>query len=178
MLSEIFDQIKEQWLRAKHQKKHPFRYFVLSTSSQDHTPQSRMVVLRDFDSHNMVFTIFTDVRSKKMTSLRTNDKACLLFYDPKRLWQIQVQAQLIKQSTDPKQYTQLPKPAQKDYTTRIAPGSPIDNPSSVDYLEAENYFTSLEFEVHSIESLKLKSPHHVRSLFERETHWEGTFLVP
>ena len=105
-----------------------------------------MVVLRDFDSQNMVFTLFTDARSQKMASLRTNDKACLLFYDPKRLWQIQAQVKLIKQSTDPKQYAKLPKPAQKDYTTRIAPGSPINNPSSVDYLEAENYFTSLEFE--------------------------------
>ena len=37
-----------------------------------------------------------------MASLDINDKACLLFYDPKRLWQIQAQAQLIKQSTDPK----------------------------------------------------------------------------
>ena len=110
MLSEIFDQIKDQWVRAKYQKKHPFRYFVLSTSSQDQTPQSRMVVLRDFDSQNMVFTLFTDARSQKMSSLRTNDKACLLFYDPKRLWQIQAQVQLIKQSTDLKHYAQLPKP--------------------------------------------------------------------
>lgn len=178
MLSEIFEQIKDQWVRAKHQKKHPFRYFVLSTVGPNSFPLARTVVLRNFDSQALTFTLYTDHRSQKMTDLRASKNACLLFYDPKKLWQIQVQARLLQKSSDHALYQQIPLSAQKDYTTILAPGSEISNPEAITYLDGENFFVSLKFEAVSIESLKLKRPHHVRTRFDKENKWKGIFLVP
>ena len=178
MLSEIFSQVKNQWVRSKYQKKHPFRYFVLSTFSSSSGVEARTVVLRDFNSESVHFTIYTDERSKKLKSLQEDKRVCLLFYDPKKLWQVKVDAVLLKESRDSKLYAQLPPPARKDYTTQHPPGSPIGNPEEIDYVEDKNHFVALEFEALAIESLKLKRPHHVRTLFERKTNWEGSYLVP
>ncbi len=178
MLTEIFDQIKDQWVRAKHQKKHPFRYFVLSTAGANSFPLARTVVLRNFDPQILTFTIYTDLRSQKMADLHASKDVCLLFYDSKRLWQIQVVARLLQESSDPILYQQLPLPAQKDYTTTLAPGSEISNPEEIAYLDDKNFFVSLKFEAVSIESLKLKRPHHVRTRFDKESNWKGIFLVP
>ena len=178
MLSEIFSQVKEQWVRSKYQKKHPFRYFVLSTFSSSYGVESRTVVLRDFNSESLHFTIYTDQRSKKMKAIQEEMRVCLLFYDPKKLWQVKVEAVLSKESRDPKLYAQLPPAARKDYTTLHPPGSPINNPEEIAYEADKNHFVALEFEAHTIESLKLKRPHHVRTLFERKTNWEGSYLVP
>lgn len=178
MLSDIFLQIKDQWVRAKHQKKHPFRYFVLTTVSTDHRPQARTVVLRDFDSKSLLFTVYTDLRSGKIKDLNINPTAQLLFYDPKKLWQIQVSAHLEKQSTDPKRFLELPPPARKDYTTTNAPRAPILNPEDISYLDNKHHFVALHFRAEGIESLKLKRPHHVRTFFEAHNDWKGTFLTP
>ncbi len=178
MLSEILQQIKDQFIRAKYQKKHPFRYFVLTTTEESGSPRARTVVLRHFDPQEMTLTIYTDQRSQKVKALTQHKEACMLFYDPKKLWQIQVMTRLIQQSGDSKIFQSLPPPAQKDYTTQQAPGSVIANPDAVTYLNGQHFFMALTFKILSIESLKLKRPNHVRSLFELQNKWAGSYLNP
>lgn len=178
MLSEIFMQIKDQWVRAKYQKKHPFRNLVLSTVTEKGIPKSRTVVLRDFDPQRMVLTVYTDRRSQKINELRAQKEASLLFYDPKKLWQIQVAVQLEKQSGDAKPFYLMPPPAQKDYTTALPPGSEITNPDAVHYNGEQHFFVALQFKIYCIESLKLKRPNHVRSRFDLDNGWSGCYLTP
>ena len=78
MLNDIFTQIKDQWVRAKHQKKHPFRYVTLTTVASD-CPESRTVVLRDFDASQLTFTIYTDARSRKVKALQKHPVVQLCF---------------------------------------------------------------------------------------------------
>ena len=179
MLAEIFQQCKDQWIRSKHQKKHPFRTLTLATVNAAGVPQMRTVVLRDFDAQKMHFVVYTDDRSGKAKDLLLQPQAQLLFYDPKKLWQIQVDASCIRRSSDPKVYQQIPARSQKDYTTILAPGTPIDNPEDVDYTAENPHFLQLTFEAQRIESLKLKRPVHVRSQFTREAgEWRFQFLNP
>ncbi len=177
MLNDIFTQIKDQWVRAKHQKKHPFRYVTLTTVASDCTPESRTVVLRDFDASQLTFTIYTDARSRKVKALQKHPVVQLLFYDHKRLWQITVTARLKRMGAAPTIYKQLPPPSRKDYTTTAAPGTPIDHPDHVHYKD-ENHFYALFFEAEKVESLRLKRPHHLRAVFERNDDWKGQFLTP
>lgn len=178
MLTEIFQQVKDQLIRAKHQKKHPFRYFVLTTATAHGSPRARTVVLRDFDPQAMTLTIFTDQRSQKVKELATQKEVCMLFYDPKKLWQIQVLAKLERQSQDPKLFQALPPPARKDYTTKQVPGTTIGNPDAVDYWDDKHFFVALTFDITTIESLKLKRPNHVRTRFESTQNWAGCYLNP
>ena len=70
MISEIFSECKNHWKNAIKDKYHPFRYFVLSTIDFSNKINSRKVVLRKFDSENLNFSIFTDLRSKKVSDLK------------------------------------------------------------------------------------------------------------
>ena len=69
MLTSILKECKEQWIKAKHNKKHPFRFFTLATIASEGSPHLRTVVLRDFDSETLSFTIYTDLRSRKVLEL-------------------------------------------------------------------------------------------------------------
>jgi hypothetical protein len=69
--------------------------------------------------------------------------------------------------------------SRKDYTTQIAPGTPIKNPDEVEYNSKENYFCPVKLVPSSIEYLRLKRPNHLRVLFSKsDGDWLGDFLVP
>ena len=179
MLAEILQQCKDQWVRSKYQKNHPFRYATLATVSKEGKPSMRTVVLRDFDPQQMEFVIFTDSRSAKAKDLQRSAEAQLLFYDPKKLWQIQVDLLCLQRSSDPKIFAQIPPRSQKDYTTVLAPGSPIEQPDQVTYDTEQPHFLKLRFQAQRIESLKLKRPVHIRAQFVRSAEeWNADFLNP
>lgn len=179
MLAEIFQKCKDQWVRSKYQKGHPFRYATLATVDSQARATMRTVVLRDFDPQTLEFIIYTDDRSAKAKDLQRDSKAQLLFYDPKKLWQIQVDLICVKRSSDPKLFKEIPLRSQKDYTTVLAPGTPIPQPDAVAYNEDKPHFLILTFQAERIESLKLNRPVHIRSEFKRqEDSWTAQFLNP
>ena len=69
MLDSLLHNCKTAWSEVKDNKKHPFRFFYLATIGNDGRPSLRTVVLRDFDSETLFFSIFTDLRSKKVKEL-------------------------------------------------------------------------------------------------------------
>jgi pyridoxamine 5'-phosphate oxidase len=125
----------------------------------------------------MEFVVYTDARSKKVEALQKNQKVQLLFFDPKRLWQLTVAAELKVMRVAPEIFKQLPPASKKDYTVRLAPGTPIANPNDIEYQE-ESFFYHLTFTANKIESLRLKRPNHLRAVFEKEQQWKGKFLTP
>ena len=179
MLSEILADTTNNLLDAKHKKKHPFRFFTLTTVTKEHHPKSRTVVLRDFDKAAMTFTIFTDGRSQKVTHLVHNKKVQLLFYDPKKLLQVIVSAHLKEQLQTNDVFLSLPEPSKKDYTSAVAPGEMIKTPDGVQYDLKSSHFTQLLFKADEIEILRLKRPNHIRCVYtSTENTWEGRFLAP
>ena len=161
-------------------KRHPFRNFVLATT-ENGKPKQRTVVLRKtlLDSS---LVIYTDKRTQKIKDIQKNPEFSALFYDSKKLLQIRVEgkAELI---TDKEQiatyWHTVQASSRKDYTTSVAPGTPLQNPDAVVYKSEENYFCPVKLTPNTIEYLRLKRPNHLRILFSRiKTVWSGDFLVP
>ena len=181
MTETFFQELREELLKGTSKKGHPFRYCTLATVGLVATARLRTVVLRRvFEDLKLVF--YTDGRSKKIAHIKENKAVSVLFYHPKKLMQLKVEgkAKLISDPDALKKYWSEVQPAsRKDYTTTSAPGSPISNADSVEYLEDKHYFTIVEIEPLKIEYLKLKRPNHLRVLFSKENgEWNGEFLVP
>ena len=177
MLQELFEDCRKQLKAALKHKKHAFRYFTLATQAGS-SPHLRTVVLRDFNPDKLHFTIFTDSRSAKVSELRKNHRAQLLFYDSTRLIQLVVEVKLFSMEENLETYNALPYPTKKDYTSIQSPGSIIKGPDEVDHDSSKEHFLQLEFQAIQLEYLKLKRPNHLRARFSREDGWKGVFVAP
>ena len=178
MLNALLDRCKEEWQLALSQRKHPYRFFVLATIANSR-PELRTVVLRDYNPDSMEFTIYTDARSSKVSSLNKNEAVEILFYNPEKLTQVRVQAQCVLIEQDDVLFNEQALASQKDYTTNLAPGSPIDSVSSVSFLNEEHHFLKLVFQATQLEYLELKRPVHIRALFKKKKeNWTGEFRTP
>ncbi|MGB1113552.1 MAG: pyridoxamine 5'-phosphate oxidase family protein [Flavobacteriaceae bacterium] len=178
MLKALFNDSKKQLVSAIKHKKHPFRYFALTTLASDGSPHSRTVVLRDFDSDAMTLTIYTDFRSTKMKELANDPRAELLFYDSNQLLQLVLKAQLLNSEVSSSHFYQLPEQSKKDYSGKDQPGAIIKGPDKVQYDFEVPHFTLLKFQILQLEYLKLKRPNHLRALFEANDNWSGKFIAP
>ena len=178
MLDQLLLDCKTAWIKAKRQKKHPFRYCTLVTVRPDGLPDARVVVLRDYDAQNDRFIVYTDARTPKVEALRAQPNAMLLFYDARKLMQLRVEVHCTGMHEDHQKYKQQHPAAQKDYTTTLPPGSPIKAMDAVTYGE-QHHFLSLEFTANKIDYLRLKRPNHQRAVFQKNAgQWEGQFLTP
>ncbi|GAK75754.1 pyridoxamine 5'-phosphate oxidase [Nonlabens ulvanivorans] len=181
MLNNFFEELKAEFKSALSKRNHPFKYITLSTIDGDLKPQSRTVVLREIHD-NLDCIIFTDSRTDKVKQLNDNAQACLLAYHPKKLLQLKLNGKLypIEDPIETKRlFQKVGEKAIKDYTTIKAPGTSILNPDHVDYRERnENHFLALKFVPDQWEALKLKRPHHLRAIFDKDNDWKGQWLVP
>lgn len=178
MLDKILKSCETEWIKTKSKKNHPFRWFTLSTVGTDGLPQARIVVLRHFDAASYTFTLYTDQRTPKVKALQHQQKVELLFFDAKKWVQIRVGATLKEMKKNEEKYQQQHEKAQKDYTTKVAPGTKIKSMDAIEYGD-ENHFYELIFEADTIDYLKLKRPNHQRAYFERKDQkWEGSFVAP
>tara|TARA_B100000795_G_C22768920_1_gene426983 strand:- start:165 stop:707 length:543 start_codon:yes stop_codon:yes gene_type:complete len=178
--NQYLEEAIRELINGHSKKQHPFRYFVLATN-ENGKPRQRTVVLRKtlLDSS---LVIYTDKRTQKIIDIQNNAEFSALFYDAKKLLQLRVEgkAELI---TDKEQiatyWHTIQASSKKDYTTNIAPGTPIKNPDDVGYKSKENYFCPVKLVPSRIEYLRLKRPNHLRVLFSRiDNNWSGEFLVP
>jgi pyridoxine/pyridoxamine 5'-phosphate oxidase len=178
--NQYLEEAIRELVNGHSKKRHPFRYFVLATN-ENGKPRQRTVVLRKtlLDSS---LVIFTDKRTQKVKDIQNNFEFSALFYDSKKLLQLRIEgkAELI---TDKEQiatyWHTVQASSRKDYTTNLAPGTPIINPDDIDYKPEENYFCPVKLIPNTIEYLRLQRPNHLRILFSRiETDWSSEFLVP
>ena len=82
-INEIFEDIKKNLTRGVNDRKHTFHTPVFCNIDYENNIQSRVVVLRQFDSPNMVLNFHTDFRSPKIFSLQQNNNSLFVFYDHK-----------------------------------------------------------------------------------------------
>jgi len=180
-LPEVFNNLKAELKRAAVDRKHPFRYCVLSTHG--HEVNSRYVVLRKM-TNDLEFLIYTDSRSQKIQDISINSEVQLLFYHPKKQTQLILsgKASLLSDDTLSKaEWCNVKGNAQRAYNTIEAPGTPIQAPHlGHRYKEQmnEQYFTVIKISAEKLEALQLNQSEHLRVKFEIGKNWEGQWLVP
>jgi pyridoxamine 5'-phosphate oxidase len=89
-MNEIYEDIKKNLMRAVKDRKHTFHTPVFCNIDDQNSIESRVVVLREFDSQNMVLNFHTDFRSPKVSSLKKNNNSLFVFYDQKLKIQLRI----------------------------------------------------------------------------------------
>ena len=180
MKNQFLEEARIELINGHAKKRHPFRYFTLATI-ENNEPRQRTVVLRKTLT-DLSFVFYTDKRTQKIEDLQQNSSCSALFYNPKKLLQLRIsgKAEII---TDKEQiatyWHTIQVASKKDYITKIAPGTLINDPDGIAYTLEENYFCPVKIIPTSIEYLLLKRPNHIRVLFSKiDKDWSGEFLVP
>ena len=88
--NEIFEDIKRNLIKAVKDRKHVFHTPVFCNVDDQNGVESRVVVLRQFDSPNMVLNFHTDFRSPKVSSLKKNNNSLFVFYEQKLKIQLRI----------------------------------------------------------------------------------------
>jgi len=88
--NEIFEDIKRNLTRGVKDRKHTFHTPVFCNIDDENIIESRVVVLRQFNSPNMVLNFHTDFRSPKIFSLQQNNNSLFVFYDHKLKIQLRI----------------------------------------------------------------------------------------
>ena len=129
--NEIFEDIKRNLTRGVQDRKHTFHTPVFSNIDNENAIESRVVVLRKFDSLNMVLNFHTDFRSPKVFSLKQNNNSLFVFYDYKLKIQLRIKTVSIinNQNKITEQIWEKTKlVSRKCYLTEKAPSSETDFP--------------------------------------------------
>jgi len=125
-INEIFEDIKKNLTRSVKDRKHTFHTPVFSNINNENSIESRVVVLRQFDSQNMVINFHTDFRSPKVSSLIKNNYSLFVFYDHKLKIQLRIKTVSIinNQNTIAEEMWEKTKLfSRKCYLTEKAPSS-------------------------------------------------------
>ncbi|MGC1514716.1 MAG: pyridoxamine 5'-phosphate oxidase family protein [Maribacter sp.] len=181
MTDVFFTELKDELHKGTNKRGHPFRYMTMATVGNEKTARLRTVVLRQV-SDDLQLTLYTDRRTQKVAHIEQHATVSILLYHPKKLLQVKIEgkAHIVENKERLQRYWSGVQPkSRKDYITEKTPGTEIDNPDNVEYLEDENYFTMIDIVPDNIEYLKLKRPNHIRVSFSKEGNgWKGNFLVP
>jgi pyridoxine/pyridoxamine 5'-phosphate oxidase len=183
-LDEIWKVLDLEFQKSCSAKRHPFRYVVFSTSKEGKS-NSRWVVLRKFTERSS-FLIYTDARSGKVGEVRTNNFATLLFYNERKKLQVKVQGDVVihqENELTEKYWPGVQGASAKAYTTKLAPGEPIENKEKgYDWTASGegSHFTILEVFPSAIEALQLNGERHIRVQYlkGKSDNWNSKFLVP
>ncbi|GLB50631.1 hypothetical protein Y10_29990 [Neptunitalea sp. Y10] len=177
MLNNVFTELTE----ASKEKKHPYRYFFMSSCGLNGHIRQRTMVLRDVIDGQFL-QAYTDRRSKKMTHINEHNEVSLLFFNPETLTQITmvayVEVEKDKEELQ-KKWETIPDYSKIDYIASDIPGTIIDNPNNIKYNDHGGNFTILYFIPEKIEILQIKRPNHIRASYEKTNFgWEGVYITP
>lgn len=168
------------YLENKKSKKHWFKRGVLATVTYNGKPQIRTVVLRGLNQ-KMGIEVHTDARSAKVLDIQKNNQVSLLCYDGNSEVQLQFigTAQVVQDKTVlQRAWEKVPLASRAQYTTKLAPGTPIATNSKIEQQEHPN-FCILQIETHTIDYLKIGAKGRYRCQINN-THTPATLeqLVP
>ena len=129
--NEIFEDIKRNLTRAVKDRKHNFHTPVFCNLGEENNIESRIVVLRQFDSKNMVLNFHSDFRSPKVSDLKINNNSLFVFYDHKLKIQLRIKTISVINNqniiTD-KMWEKTKLYSRKCYLTKKSPSSPTNIP--------------------------------------------------
>jgi len=176
--NEIFENIKKNLIRGVKDRKHTFHTPVFCNIDDKKAIEARVVVLREFDSPNMVLNFHTDFRSPKIASLMKNNNSLFVFYDQKLKVQLRIKtiSSINNQNIITKKMWERTKlVSRKCYLTQKPPSSitslPEDGiddnlkgkePTLEESEKGYNNFTVVQNKIHQIDWLYLAASGHRR----------------
>ena len=166
--------------RKKEGKLPSNRWIQLATVSEENEPRLRTVVFRGWHKDNSMI-IFTDRRSEKIRHLKSNPNAEILWFFLKSKSQYRFKGK-IRELIDNKNYWNSLSEKSKTSWFWGPPGEKI-NPgvqsnNEISNLPKSENFVVLNFEIDSVDLLKLEQPVHKRYLWEKVKKWEKVEINP
>ncbi|MDA7450390.1 flavin-binding protein [Candidatus Pelagibacter ubique] len=193
---ENFDEIiKKIWLMlgdAVTSRNSQFRIPVFVCGNQNNF-DGRIIVLRKVDQVNRLVQFHSDIRSDKISKLKSSDKASLLFYDKDEKIQVRAQVECTinyKNETTKQSWLKTGHISRKCYLVDNGPGTESEIPTSGLIPEKDNFnytmeesekgyenFTVIQCKINSLEWLYLAARGHRRARFDLKSN-KNTWLVP
>jgi hypothetical protein len=178
-LPSLHEQVWQRLVRGVGDRHARSRHPTLATVSTDGRPRARTVVLRGADPAARTLEIHTDLNSAKVAELRATPFAALHVWDAPAHLQTRIETE-VTIMTGPavaRTWARLTDPTRASYGVVPPPGLPISG--DLDYVRTADpkAFAVLQLHVLAIETLYLGS-RHTRARFDRETDWQGQWLVP
>jgi pyridoxamine 5'-phosphate oxidase len=153
----------------------------------------RIVVLRKSDESNNTVQYHSDIRSNKISKLKSNKNASLLFYDKEEKIQVRLKVECAinhNNEITKESWLKTGHMSRKCYLVDNGPGTESSTPTSGLKPELDNFeftmeqsevgyknFTVIQCKIKSIEWLYLAAKGHRRARFDLETNKEF-WLVP
>ncbi len=167
--------------RKKEGKLSSSRWFQLCTVNGNNEPRIRTVVFRGWQKESSIL-IFTDKRSEKISHLKSNSNAEILWLFYKSKSQFRFKGEM-KELNDNNQYWDSLSNRSKATWFWQHPGKErvkSIQPSVIDSsnLNKPENFVVLEFEINSVDLLKLVTPIHKRYTWNRENNWKKFEINP
>ena len=91
----ILENIINLLLQGVKDRHHAFHTLVFTNTNLENNPNSRVVVLRNFDPEKYVINFHTDFRSPKVSELLKNNNTIFVFYDHKLKIQLRIRTKSI-----------------------------------------------------------------------------------
>ena len=153
----------------------------------------RIVVLRKSDQSNSLLQFHSDIRSEKISKLKNNNSASMLFYDKKEKIQVRIKVECIinhNNEITKESWSKTGHISRKCYLVDNGPGTESTNPTSGLKPELDNFkftmkqsedgyknFSVVQCKIKSIEWLYLAAKGHRRARFDLINNKEY-WLVP
>ena len=170
----------------------PFRIPIFICGSQNEF-DGRIVVLRKSDQSNNLLQYHSDIRSGKITKLKSNKNASMLFYDKDEKIQVRLKVECTVNHNNEitkESWLKTGHISRKCYLVDNGPGTKSTTPTSGLKPELDNFkftmeeseagyknFTVIQCKVKNIEWLYLAAKGHRRAKFDLKTN-KDTWLIP
>lgn len=152
---------------------------ALATVSSERSPEVRTVVLRHADSESQSLEIYTDLKSDKITSLRANPIASVLYWEPETRLQLRATCTttILTGAAVMDRWDAVPDHSRFSYGVTPPPGQVIA--SSTGYVKdpQPEDFAVLSCAITHLDVVHLGKTHR-RAAYSRMSEWQGNWLVP
>ena len=157
------------------------RWFQLCTINENNEPRLRTVVFRGWQTESS-FLIFTDNRSEKIAHLKLNSSAEVLWLFFKSKSQFRFKGKMKELKENMKYWNTLSDRSKSTWFWKH-PGKEINKNIQLPQMISSDFkkpesFAVLEFEIYSVDLLKLATPIHKRYIWEKENNWRKTEINP
>lgn len=176
-LDEIYESIWRELTRATEDRRHEYRRLVLATTSEEGIRQRIVILRKVIKGNSLIF--YTDTRSQKVGDIKLDNKVHALVYSDEHKIQLSCKGYVEEYDDSSIQTSSWESRVLRDYTTKLPPGTHIDQDHEVDYDDEKVHFMTYQIHLTSIEYLKLSRDGHVRLLLTKnEDSWTKQRLVP
>ena len=172
----------------------PFHHAALGTIDNN-LPQSRMVILREFSEQHRTLLCHCDARSPKVFQIQNNPHVSWLFYDPRKWLQLRLSGTASVHTDDDtadSQWKRMGLHHRINYCAEIAPGSPVEKPTSglpdlllnkapqlLDTPDIRKNFAVIVCQFDEMDWLLLKLSGHIRARFSwKNDRIEESWVIP